>query len=120
MRGIYAGASVFYAPSYFNAFSQYYEARLYGFGLIPKRPFDLLTLVANRNVFSEDAVRVLRSIGLLAHDDATTFTAAYSAHVLPGTNVNVGLSYVDHPTPITYNRTTGNALNLITNLFVFF
>ena len=120
LRGIYAGFSAMYAPSYFNAFSQYYEARIYGFGLIPGRPFDLLTLVANRNVFSEDAVRVVRSFGVLAHDNANTFTAAYSAHVLPGTNLNVGVSYVDNPTPITYNRTTGSALNVITNLFVFF
>ncbi len=120
VRGVYAGFSVFYAPSYFNAFSQYYEARLYGFGLIPGRPFDLLTLVANRNVFSEDSVRAARRVGLLAHDASTTFTAAYSAHVLRGTNVNVGVSYVDNPTPIVYNRSTGSALNIITNLFVFF
>lgn len=120
VRGIYAGFSMFYAPSYFNAFSQYYEARLYGFGLIPGRPFDLLTLVANRNVFSEDAVRSIRRRRLLAHDNATTLTAAYSAHILPGTNLNVGVSYVDNPTPIVYNRSTGSALNVITNLFVFF
>ena len=120
LQGVYAGFSVFYGPSYFNAFSQYYEARLYGFGLIPHRPFDLLTLVANRNVFSEDAVRELRSFGELVHENANTVTISYSAHVLPGTSLNVGLTYVDHPSPLTYTTNTGSALNIITNLFVFF
>lgn len=120
IRGIYAGFSVMYAPSYFNAFSQYYEARLYGFGLIPGRPFDLVTLVANRNVFSEDAVRRARAFRQLTHDNANTYTAAYSAKVAPGTNINVGVSYVDNPTPIVYRGNTGSALNVISNLFVFF
>lgn len=120
LQGIYAGFSAMYAPSYFNAFSQYYEARLYGFGLIPGRPFDQASLVYNRNVFSEDAVRGVRRIGLLAHDAANTYTASYSANVLHGVNLNFGLSYTDNPTPIVYNRSTGSSLSALTNLFIWF
>ena len=120
IRGIYAGVSAMYAPSYFNVFSQYYEARLYGFGLVPGRPFDFVSLVYNRNVFSEDLVRLTRSFGRLAHDNANTYTASYSAHVLHGVNLNLGVSYTDHPTAVGYNGSTGSALSVLTNLFVWF
>ena len=119
VQGVYAGFTVDYAPSYFNIFSQYYELRIYGFGLIPGRPFDQLSLVAGRNVFSEDAVRLERSIGNLAHDNANTFTAAYSFLVSPGINLNLGEAYTDHPTVVTYDQHTGSALNALLNLFVF-
>ena len=119
-QGLYAGLSVMYGPSYFNAFSQYYEARVYGFGLVPGRPFDLLSLIVNRNVFSEDLVRVSRGFGQLAHDNANTYTASYDVHVLHGVSVTFGASYTDHPTPITYTRSTGSALSFLSNLFVWF
>ncbi len=120
IQGLYAGFSVMYGPPNVNYFSQYYEARLYGFGLIPGRPFDLLSLVWNRNVFSGYAVRGSRAADMLAHDAADTGTIAYSVHITHGVNLNVGLSFVDHPTTITYDRSTGSALNGLANLFVFF
>ena len=123
LDGLYAGFSVMYSPAYLNAFTQYYEGRLYGFGLIPGRPFDQLTLVADRNVFSGYAVHLVRSFFQRAHDASDTFTIAYSAHVLPGTNLNLGVAYTDNPTPIVYDNTasnTGSGLNVLANLFVFF
>lgn len=119
VRGIYAGASLEYTPSYFNRFSQYYEGRIYGFGLIPGRPFDLVSLVATRNVFSEDAVRVARGRGLLAHDDVNAITASYGARIIPGVNANLGVTYTDHPTVVTYTRSTGSALNVLLNTIIF-
>ena len=118
-RGLYAGFSVMYTPSYFNRFSQYYEGRLYGVGLIPGRPFDLVSLVATRNVFSEDGVRVARARGLLAHDDTNAVTFSYGYRVIPGVTFNAGVQYTDHPTVITYTRSTGSALNLLLNLTTF-
>ncbi len=119
-QGIYAGFTVERAPSYFNTFSQYYEGRLYGFGLIPSRPNDLISLVANHSQFSGAAVNAARSRGLLAHDGVTTYTGSYGVAALPGVNVNVGVSYTDHPTPVTYNRSTGSALNILLNTVLFF
>lgn len=118
-RGIYAGFTIQHTPSYFNTFSTYYEGRLYGFGLIPGRPNDLLSFVANHSEFSGNAVNAARSRGLLAHEGVSTLTASYGAIVLPGVNVNVGLSYTDHPTAVTYTRSTGSALNVLLNTIIF-
>ncbi len=120
IRGVFAGVSVMYAPSYFNIFSQYYEGRIYAFGLIPGRPFDLISAVANQNVFSDDAVRLAGGFGELVHKNANTYTIAYSAHVLPGVNLNFGVGYTDHPTVVTYTRSTGSDLNILLNLFTWF
>ena len=125
-QGLYAGFTVMDAPSYFNVFSQYYEARLYGFGLIPGRPFDLISLVANRNVYSPDAIHLASSFGLSTHGGADTYTISYSAHVLPGTTLKFGVGYTDNPTVITYNpggggvAGTGSALNVWANKFGWF
>ena len=118
-RGIYGGFTFEHAPSYFNTFSTYYEGRLYGFGLIPGRPNDLVSLVANHSQFSGDAVSAARGRGLLAHNGVSTYTASYGAIALPGVNVNVGVSYTDHPTAVTYTRSTGSALNVLLNTVIF-
>ena len=44
-RGVYAGVSAMYAPPKFNRFSQYYELRAYGIGLLPSRPGDMVSSV---------------------------------------------------------------------------
>ncbi len=119
-RGLYAGFSAEYAPPYANRFSQYYEARLYGFGLIPGRPFDLASLVFNENVFSGDAIHVAQSRGQHTHNDARSYTASYSAHVYPGVNLNFGISYTDNPVSVTYVTNTGSALNVLVNTVTFF
>jgi porin len=110
-RGIYAGFTF--------ELSTYYEGRLYSFGLIPGRPNDLLSFVANHSEFSDNAVNAARSRGLLAHEGVSTLAASYRAIVLPGVNVNVGLSYTDHPTAVTYTRSTGSALNVLLNTIIF-
>jgi len=118
-QGIYAGVTFEHAPSYFSTFSTYYEGRLYGFGLIPGRPNDLASLVANHSQFSGAAVSVARGRGLLAHDGVSTYTASYGALALPGVNLNVGVSYTDYPTAVTYTRSTGSALNILLNTVIF-
>ena len=69
-QGVYVGGSAMYAPPELNRFSQYYEARIYGIGLIPGRPLDLLSGVFTDNVFSGYAVRAARNAGQLAHSDS--------------------------------------------------
>ena len=118
-RGIYGGFTVEYTPSYFNTFSQYYEGRIYGFGLIPGRPNDLASLVVNHNQFSGEAVHLARNRGLLAHTGVTTATVSYGAAILPGVNLNLGVGFTDHPTAVTYNQSTGSALNVLLNTLIF-
>ena len=117
--GIYGGFSVMYGPSNVNLFSQYYEARLYGFGVVPHRPFDVVSIVWNKNVFSGYTVRAIRDVGLLAHNSADTATIAYSAHVISGVSLNLGVSFIDHPTvPPIYDTHTGSDFNVLANLFI--
>ena len=119
-QGLYAGFTAMYGPPSVNAFTQYYEARLYGFGLVPGRPFDLTSLVWNKNIFSSALTNEVRRFGGLAHDNANTYTAAYNIHLFHGTSLNLGVSYTDNPSPIVYNRSTGSSLSLLTNLFIWF
>ncbi len=60
--GIYAGATYQYAPPAANLYSQYFELRLYSFGLIPHREFDMISLNANHTRFSGPARRYLESL----------------------------------------------------------
>ena len=119
-QGIYVGGSIMYAPPELNRFSQYYEGRIYGIGLIPGRPLDLLSGVFTDNVFSGYAVEAARRSGQLAHSDSKQYTIAYSAHVYHGVNINAALSYIDHPTSVTYTRSTGSALNVLLGTVTFF
>ena len=118
-RGLYAGFSVEYAPEYFDTFSQYYEGRVYGFGLIPGRPRDLVSFVVAHNVFSEDAVQAAEKAHLLAHNNVTAWTGSYGIRVIAGLNINLAVQYTDHPSVVSYTRSTGSALNLLANCFIF-
>ena len=118
-QGLYAGFSIEYAPPYFNRFTQYYEARFYGFGLIPGRRHDLASVVATRNIFSQEAINVAHAAGLLAHDNVNAITGSYGFAIIPGVNVNVGVQYTDHPTAVVYTRSTGSALNILLNTVIF-
>ncbi len=115
-RGVYAGFSAMYAPPSINRFSQYYEARLYGIGLLKSRPHDMMSLILANNVFSGDYVDNVRSSGGLAHGDAQSATVSYTAHVIRGITLGFGLGYTDHPTPINYTSETGHALTVISNV----
>ena len=119
-QGLYVGGSIFYAPSGLNVFSRNYEARIYGFGLIPGRPTDLVSAVFDDTIFSNYLVQAARNAGSLAHSDTKSYTVSYSAHVLPGIYLNGGVAYVDHPSPITYNGSTGSALNILLGSSLFF
>lgn len=119
-RGIYAGASVYYAPPEFNRFSQLYQGRLYAKGLFDSRPSDQISFVASYNVFSSSLYQQAITARQLAHRDSLALTASYGLHVSPGAYLNLGLTYTDHPTSITYTPQTGSALNALVNLSLFF
>ena len=119
-QGIYAGFSVYYTPPNLNRFTQYYEARLYGFGLIPGRPRDQLNFVFTDNVFSSYLVDAAQAAHGLAHHDSKAVTFSYSVHALPGVNINGGLSIINNPTSVNYARTTGSAFNVLLGTVTFF
>jgi porin len=115
-RGWYAGVSAMYAPPELNRFSQYYELRLYGIGLLPSRPGDMVSVVVSRNVFSHFAVDAALQSGQLAHTGNFSITAAYNAPIVPGIRVGIGLGYTNNPTPVIYTPQTGSDLNLLANV----
>ena len=56
-----------YAPPELNRFNQYYEFRLYGIGLLPSRPSDMVSVVISQNVFIQYVVDAALQGGQLAH-----------------------------------------------------
>jgi porin len=108
-----------YAPPEFNRISQYYEARLYGIGLLPSRPGDMVSVVVSRNVFSQYVVDAILQSGQLAHTGNYSITAAYNASIAPGIRVGIGLGYTNNPTPVIYTPRTGSALNLLANVVTY-
>ena len=114
-RGVYAGVTAMYVPPELNRFSQYYELRVYGIGLLPSRPETFPSLVVSRNVFSHYLVMPLCSRAVLAHADSLSITGAYTAPIAPGVRFGIGLGYTDHPSPVIYTPQTGSALDILAN-----
>ena len=119
-RGLYVGFSVEHVPPNLNRFSQYYEARIYGLGLLPHRPFDQVSLVATENVFSNFAYEQAEAAHHLAHADSKAITGSYSFNVVRGVYLSVALNYTNSPTPLAYTGSTGSALNAIAGAAVFY
>jgi porin len=118
-RGWYAGVSAMFAPPEFNRISQYYELRLYGIGLLPSRPTDMVSVVVSQNVFSHYVVDAALHGGQLAHTGNFSITAAYYAPIAPGIRVGIGLGYTNNPTPVIYTPQTGSDLNLLANVVTY-
>ncbi len=119
-RGIYVGGTYNYAPPEFNHFSALYQGRIYAKGLFDSRPIDLISFVASKNVFSNVLYTSAINEGMLAHAESLSLTASFGLHLTAGTFINVGLTYVDHPTSITYTPQTGSALVVQGNLSLIF
>lgn len=119
-RGIYGGFSVMGAPPDLNKVSQYYEVRLYAKGLFDSRPSDQISIVATDTTWSNISVQTALAAGKLVHSDSKAISGTYTAHLAPGIYFNVGLSYIDHPTSITYTPQTGHALNFSASTSIFF
>ena len=119
-RGFYGGFSAEYAPSSINRFSQYYEVRLYGLGVIPHHKKDQVSLIGTDTFFSRNLTASAFAAGQLAHHDSKSITLSYSAYAFHGLYLNAGVSYVNNPTSVTYRSNTGSALNMITGFAFFF
>jgi porin len=119
-RGLYAGFSYMYAPADINTFTEYNELRLYAKGPFNARPNDMLSLVVSRNVFSEYAIRNARSAGLPTEYASTALSLSYSGSILRGVTLTGGVSYIDHPRPVSTYDLQRSGLNLQTAVHVFF
>ncbi len=122
-RGIYGGVSFMYAPPQTNIFSQYYEARLYSFGLFDSRPNDMISLVYQHNVLSSyyaDATnRTAVTTGTYARHASNSITTSYLWKFRPGLSLTVGATYTDNPS-VTYTKGQGHAFNFLASTFIAF
>lgn len=107
-RGLYAGAAVYYAPPQQNFYSQYYEARIYGLGLIKSRPFDLASVVASVIVNSKDGLAARTTPDVGNYGETMSLVASYGVHVTSGFYIQPGLGIVHHP---IYSPRFGTAIN---------
>jgi len=116
-RGIYLGFSAEYALPAQNAYTQYYEARIYENGPFTHRPKDFVSLVGSHTDYSEFTTRADVKNGETAWNSATSVTASYTSRLARGIYLSTGLSYTEGPaiTPRSHN-----SLDIIGQLNTFF
>jgi porin len=107
-RGVYVGASFNYAPSRQNLYSQYYEGRIYGIGLLEGRPFDLASIVASYTGLSKSGLNAIVPAGQAGDRSTTTVVGSYALQVMPGFYFQPGVGVVVHPTYYPKVRTAFN------------
>jgi len=93
-RGLFAGATAMTAPSKFNAYDRYYEARIYQRAPFASRPDDVVSLVAAWRGHSKYVTDSLAAQGKTVWRGSISLTGSYSFHVSPGNYVSLGLGYV--------------------------
>lgn len=107
-HGLYAGVSFMTVPDALNAYSRYYEARLYKEAPAESRPADLLSFVASHTSYSRLDTNNLAAQGKTVWHSGYTLTGSYAVHVSPGNFLGVGMSYLYGPaiTPRVPNALT--------------
>ncbi|MEE4453600.1 carbohydrate porin [Novosphingobium resinovorum] len=116
-RGIYAGATVNYAPPRQNLYTQYYEARLYAVGMLKGRPFDLASLVTTYNKYSPAGLRARTAPDQRNYAGTLALIASYAYRVRAGIYLQPGLGVTMHP---IYSSRFGTALNGYLSLVTLF
>lgn len=92
-QGLYAGASFMTDPDTLDAYSRYYEARLYEEAPLRSRPDDILSLVASRTAYSRYFANQFVAQGSTVWRASTTVTGTYALRASPGNYWSLGLSY---------------------------
>jgi porin len=82
------------APSKFNAYDRYYEARLYQKAPFRSRPDDVVSFVAAYRGHSKYVIRSLVAQDKTVWHASPSLTGSYSIHVSRGNYVSLGLGYV--------------------------
>jgi porin len=115
-RGIYAGASAMGTAMDLNAYTRYYEFRLYDEGPFRSRPFDTASLVASYSTYSPWLLKNLVAQCKTVWRNSSSVTASYSMHLSRGIYLSAGLSYRAGP-DITPRVANGLIFSTIMNFF---
>jgi porin len=116
-RGVYAGASAMAAPAQQNAYSQYYELRVYMLGPFSSRSNDMLSVVSSHTAYSPYAKRTLAAQTNGYWNSATSLTGSYNLRLYRGLYVSPGVSYTNGP---AITPKTKSSLNLLAQVNLFF
>lgn len=116
-HGLFAGATVMTAPARFNAYSRYYEGRLYQKAPLRSRPDDVLSLVAAYRGHSGPVTDRLLAQGKTVWRGSVSLTGSYSIHVAAGNYLSLGLGWVRGP---AITPRTGDALAFTANWGIYF
>jgi porin len=116
-QGLYIGGTAMGADSRFNAYSSYYELRLYQKAPFGSRPFDMASVVAYYTGHSSELTNSLVASGKTVWRTGASVTGSYALRVRSGQYLNAGLSYVHGP---AVTPRVDSALTLSTNYTVFF
>jgi hypothetical protein len=93
-RGAFVGGTAMKVPADFNAYAQYFEARLYDRGVLASRPTDVLSFVASYRMHSRYFTDRLATQGKTIWRASPSFTGTYSIHATRGHYLSLGWSYV--------------------------
>ena len=96
-HGLYLGGSAMTAPSRFDLYDRYYEARLYQEGPFRSRPDDFLAFVSSYTCNSKYFTDTLVAAGKTVWRNSASFTGTYSLRAAPGQFLSMGLSYIHGP-----------------------
>ncbi len=116
-HGFYVGGSYMTVPEKMNAYSRYYEARIYKEAPFRSRPDDVFSAVASRTGYSNLFTDSLVDEGKTVWRAGSTVTGSYSLRASRGNYVSLGLSYVYGP---AVTPRVPNALNILLNWTLFF
>ncbi len=107
-RGVYGGFTVNYAPDEQNLFTNYYEGRVYGIGLLPNRPFDMASVVASYNGLGRPGLDAIAPTGE-SDDHTVSVIGSYAYRLKPGVFLQPGAGVVFNP---SFYPKRDTALNL--------
>jgi porin len=116
-HGIYAGVSAIGTSTSLNAYTRYYELRVYDQGPFKSRPGDTASLVASYSTYNPYLLASLQAQGKSFWRNGSTVTGSYNIHFARGTYLSTGLSYRAGP---AITPRVANALIFSTIMNIFF
>jgi hypothetical protein len=116
-HGVYVGASAMGTAMDLNAYTRYYEFRIYDQAPFRSRSDDTASIVGSYSTYNSWLLRNLSAQGKTAWRNASTVTGSYNLHIVRGTYLSLGLSY--HAGPDISPR-VANALIFSSLINVFF
>ena len=115
-HGIYGGVSAMGTSTDLNAYTRYYELRVYDEAPFRSRPGDTASLVSSYSTYSRYMLANLVANGKTFWRNSSTVTGSYNIHIAHGAYLSAGLSYHAGP-DISPRDPNGLIFSAILNYF---